>query len=157
MPIQGYLDDTQKSIYDDALYTQFVTFRRAFTVYLNAQIAVVNTNPNFAGQFGNQSQNSIATPVTPQPIYTLSGVIRYGNGQPWEYIEPGSRGNYHQDKVRESFGKVTIKVDASGYALFSQVKQVEMDGLTFQLGSTPRPHGLVGAPTRWTYSLDSDD
>jgi hypothetical protein len=153
---QGYLTDAMKSDYDNALYTQFDTFKRPFTVWLNAQIAIVNTNPNFAGQFGDQSQNVLTTPVTSQP-YVISGVIKYGNQQPWEYIEPGSRGNYHQDKVRESFGKVSIKVDASGYALFSQVKQVELDGLTFQMGSTPRPHGLVGAPTRWTYTLDSDD
>ncbi len=137
------------------MFGVFQTFMREFTMYLDARVAVINTTPSFAGMFGDASQNATgpgATPVTPQ-VYTLSGCIRYGNGQPWEFIEAGSRANYQQNKVRESEGQVRIKVDRSGYALLKDAQQVVLDGFTFTLDSTPRPHGLVGDPDRWTFSM----
>ena len=157
--MQGYLNDAMKSEYDAALYQQFLSYVRPFTLYLDEQTAVINTNPSFAGMFGDSSHNvtgPTSTPVTPQP-YLLSGCILYGNKQPWEYIEPGSRGNWHQDKVRESFGIVRIKVDATGQALLSQANQVVLDGFTFNLDSNARPHGLVGPPTRWTFEMKKTD
>ncbi len=153
------LSNVEKASYDAALSSVFATFARPLSVYLEAQIAVVNTNPTFGGMFGDASENAVgptSTPVTPQR-YTITGCVLYGNKQPWEYVEPASRGNYQQNKIRESFGSVRIKVDATGHALLSQVKQVVLDGFTFQLNSTARPHGLVGSPTRWTYTLQKVD
>ncbi len=160
MAFQGYLDDSQKSIFTDALYNVFETFKRPFSLYLDAKVAVVNTTPNFAGMFGDVgNQNATgpsSTPVTPQ-IYLLSGCILYGQKQPWNYIELGSRGNYQQNKARESEGLCRVKVDLTGYALLRDAEQVVIDGFTFVNDSTPRPHGLVGSPNMYTFELRKVD
>ncbi len=153
--MQGYLSDDQKSIYTDALFTVFETFMRPFGLYLDGQTAVINTAPNFAGMFGDASQNTngpLSTPVTPQ-FFVLSGCILYANKQPWEYIEPGARGNYQQNKIRESFGEVRLKVQPTGYALLKDAEQIVLDGFTFIIDSNPRPHGLVGKPNMYTFNL----
>ncbi len=154
MGYQGYLSDTDRVVFNAALFGVFETFKREFTLYLDARTAVVNTTPNFAGMFGDASQNATgpgATPVAPQ-LYVLSGCIKYGNGQPWEFIGPVGN-NDQQNKVRESEGQVRIKVDRSGYALLKDCQQVVLDGFTFTLDTTPRPHGLVGDPDRWTFHM----
>ncbi len=153
------LTNTEKASYDAALSSVFATFARPLTVYLEAATAVVNTNPDFAGMFGDASQNAVgplSTPVTPQR-YTVTGCVLYGNKQPWEYVEPGSRANYQQNKIRESFGSVRLKVDTSGYALLKDANQVVLDGFTFQVVSTARPHGLVGMPNRYSFALQKVD
>ncbi len=144
-----------KSDYDQAMYSIFASFMRPFTIYVDAAVAVVNTNPNFAGMFGDASQQATGptvTPMTPQS-YLVSGCILYGNKQPWEFVEPGSRGNYQQNKVRESEGLCRIKTTPTGYNLLKQCEQVTVDGITFVNDSTPRPHGLVGAPSYYTFNL----
>ncbi len=157
--MQGLLDDIQRASYNAAIRGVFETFMLPFQIYLDAQIAVVNTSPSFGGMFGDQSQDAVgptSTPLTPQ-VFTVSGCIRYGNGQPWQFIEGGSRSDYQQNKVRESEGVVRIKVDQSGYAFLKQANQVVLDGITFDLNSTARPHGIVGAPDRYTFTLQRVD
>ena len=159
MGFQGYLSDEEKSSYSDALYGVFSTFMRPFSIYVDAKVAVVNTTPDFAGMFGDQSMNAVGpttTPVVPQS-FIISGCILYDNKQPWEYIELGSRGNYQQNKVRESFGLVRVKVQPTGYNLMKDVEQIVLDGFTFVNDSTPRPHGLVGNPSYYTFSLQRVD
>lgn len=157
MSLQGYLTDEQKSIYADALYGVFQTFMRSFQLYVDAKVAVVNTSPTFAGMFGDSSQNSTATPYTPQLYTAISGCLLYANKQPWEYIEPGSRGDYQQNKIRESFGQLRLKVDPTGYALLKDCEQITVDSFTFTLDSNARPHGLVGNPTMYTFTLSKSD
>ncbi len=138
------------------MFGVFETFKRGFTLYLDAGVAVVNTNPNFPGMFGDASQNATTVLNTPQ-VFQLSGCILYGNKQPWEFVEPGSRGNYQQNKIRESEGIVRIKVDPTGYALLRDAEQVRIDGFTFVSDSTPRPHGLVGNPNMYTLTFQKVD
>ncbi len=155
----GYLTDTMRADYDAALDQQFWSFARPFQLYLNQQQAVISTSPTYS-RFGDHSQNAAITAdntaVVPQ-VYTVTGCILYGNQQPWPYVEPGSRGNWHQDKIRESEGIVRIKVEVSGQALLSQCKNVSIDGFNFTLNSNARPHGLAGLPKRWTYTLQKVD
>lgn len=150
--MQSYITPEMQAGYDEALFNVFATFMRPLTVYIDAQVAVVNTTASFAGMFGDSSQNAVGpgvTPVTPQS-YVVSGCIHYANGQPWPYIAPPGPG---QNKARESEGTVRLKVDVSGYALLNGCAQVRLDGYTFTNDSTPRPHGLVGQPNRWTFNL----
>lgn len=154
--MSSYISPAEKTSYDAALYGVFETFMRPFQLYLEAQTAVVSTAPSFAGMFGDQSQNVTDEVVRPK-VYALSGCINYGNKQPWEYIAPEARGDHQQNKIRESFGTVRIKVDATGYALLKDCKQVVLDGFTFQLNSNARPHGLIGAPNRYTFTLQKVD
>ena len=154
--MQGLLTDGMKSDYDDALYSVFATFMRPFGLFVQAQQAVISTSFTYS-RFGDHSQNAAITPdnTVVNPLYqTVSGCIHYANGQPWDYTAaPGDQ----QNKIRESFGTVRIKVDASGQALLRGCKSVALDGFDFTLISNARPHGLVGAPTRWTYTLQKVD
>lgn len=159
MSTQGYLTDSMKTEYDSALYTLFETYMSPFTVYVTAQQAVISTSFTYS-RFGDHSQNAAITPdnTVVNPLsYVVSGCINYGNGQPWEYVEPGSRGNYQQDKIRESFGTVKLKVTPTGYALLKDAKSVVLDGFNFTLTSNARPHGLVGSPNRYTFVLQKVD
>ena len=151
----SYITPAMASEYRNALYGVWETFARPLSVYLDAKVLVVNTTPSFAGMFGDASQDATGpstTLVTPQ-VYIISGCINYANGQPWEYVSSDTRAGSQQNKVRESDGKVKIKVNATGYALLNQAQQVLLDGYTFSLNSTPRPHGIVGQPDRWTFEL----
>jgi hypothetical protein len=108
-------------------------------------------------RFGQHDQNAAidAENVAEVPqVYTVTGCILYENKQPWTYISPGRVGDL---KLRESDGKVRIKVEASGYALLKECKLVNLDGFNFQLNSNARPHGLLGAPTRWSFTLEKTD
>lgn len=134
------------------MFSVFQTYMRGFHMYLDAGVAVVNTSPTFAGFFGDASQNQLNVVNTPQ-VFHLSGCILYGNKQPWEFIEPGSRGNYQQNKIRESEGVVRLKVDPTGYALLKDAEQIIIDKFTFVIDSTPRPHGLIGDPNMYTFTL----
>ncbi len=155
MGFQGYLSDTEKADYNAALFGVFTTFMRPMSIYIDARVAVVNTTPNFAGMFGEASQNATGpgvTPVVPQ-VFVVSGCILYGKTQPWPFIGPVDKENNQQNKVRESEGRMRLKVDQSGYALLSQCQQATVDGYTFTIDGTPRPHGLVGNPDRWSFEL----
>ncbi len=149
------VNDTQKAEYDGALFSVFETFARPFEIFIQAQTAVISTSPSYS-RFGDHSQNAAVTAdnpaVTPQ-VFTVSGCILYGNKQPWEYIEP----NDVQNKIRESAGIVRIKVYPTGYQLMKQCKMVNLDGFDFTLNSNARPHGLVGNPNRYTFTLTKVD
>lgn len=149
------LSATEKTDYDNALASVFDTFARPFSLYLNAQVANVSTSPTYS-RFGDHSQQapvSTDAPAFTPVVYTVTGCIQYGNKQPWEYVTTAEV----QNKLRESFGTVKIKVEATGHALLSQAKMLRLDGFDFTLVSSPRPHGLVGAPTRWTYVFQRTD
>jgi hypothetical protein len=153
--MSSWLDDSTKAVLEAAAEMTFQTFMRAFTVYIEGAVANVSTNPNYS-RFGQHDQNVFNPAVNPQ-AFVISGTILYAGKQPWSYIEPQSRTAYQQDKLRESFGQVRIKVDGSGYALLSQCKLVNLDGFDFKLTSNARPHSMFGPPTRYTFLLDKVD
>lgn len=148
------LSYSEKVSYDQALQNIFDTFSRPFLIYLEAQQATISTSLTFS-RFGQHDQNAAINAdnvaVTPQ-VYTITGCILYGNKQPWDYLgfSVAHGKEAQQDKLRDAFGTVRIKVDASGYGLLKQAKLLNLDGFDFNAVSTPRPHGLVGEPNRWT-------
>lgn len=146
----------QAAEYRAALQNVFESFWRPFSLYVSANTAVISTSQTYS-RFGQHDQNAAIDgdnpAVTPQ-VYTLTGCITYGKDQPYKYIMPGDVGDL---KLRKSDGEVNIKVDATGNALLSQVKMVNLDGFNFTLTSNARPHGLLGVPTRWSYTLTKTD
>ena len=150
------LTEAQKLQYNQALQDVFDTFARPFNLYIEAQTAVISTSLTYS-RFGDHSQNTAInadnTALTPQ-VFTVTGCILYGNRQPW--IDLGLPSD-QQIKIKESNGTVRVKVDANGYVLMKQCKLVNLDGFDFQLNSNARPHGLVGQPTRWTFTLEKVD
>lgn len=135
---------------------QFETFWRGMTIYVEASTAVISTSPTYT-RFGDHSQNAAITAenvaVTPQSSI-ISGCILYGSKQPWVDFSAGGEG---QLKLRDSEGTVRLKVASDGYALLRNCKLINLDGFNFQLDSNARPHGLLGNPTRWTFSARKVD
>lgn len=154
--MSSLISSAQASLYRQALQNVFETFARPFDIYLEARNATISTSQTYS-RFGQHDQNAAINAdnvaVTPQ-VYTLTGCILYGNGQPWKYISPGNDGDL---KLRESDGMVRIKVDATGYTLLKDCKMVKLDGFNFQLNSNARPYGLLGAPVRWMFELEKTD
>lgn len=148
--MSSLIPTNSQSPYEAAIQNVFDTFKRAFTLYIEGQVAFVSSNPNYS-RFGQHDQNVFNPAVNPQAT-TVYGTILYANGQPWEYIEPASRANYQQDKIRNSKGVVRIKVDGSGYALMVNCKRVNLDGFDFTMVSNARPHGVF-LPARYTFNL----
>jgi hypothetical protein len=144
------------AIYQSALDDVFWTFARPFQMYVEAQTATISTSNTYS-RFGQHDQNAAInadnSAVTPQ-VYTVTGCILYGNTQPWKFTSPGDVGDL---KIRESDGIVRIKVETVGYNLLKNCQMVRLDGFDFQLQSNARPHGLVGQPTRFTFTLDKID
>ena len=133
----------------------FDTYKRALTVYIEASIASISTNPNYS-RFGQHDQQVFNPAVNPQAT-VISGCLLYGNQQPWEYVEPNTRTAYQQDKLRESFGTLRLKVDATGYALLMNMKLINVDGFNFKPITNARPHSLIGSPSRYTFVLQKVD
>jgi len=140
-----------------ALDDEFATFMRAMQVFVEAQYVTISTSPTYS-MFGDHSQNAPIstdnTAVTPQS-YIISGCIRYGNTQPWpdfSATRSAAQGG-GQLKLKDSEGLVRIKVNSDGYDILKDVKLINLDGFQFQLDSTPRPHGLLGNPSRWTFQF----
>lgn len=153
------ISNAQKVYFDQWMDNQFDTFKRPFDIYIEAQTAVISTSPTFS-RFGGHGQNAAITAANPAVIpqfTTVEGCILYGNKQPWVYMNPdsaASKRDAQQLKIREANGIVRIKVAIDGYTIMQGCKLVRLDGFNFQLDSTVRPHGLIGAPTRWTYTLE---
>lgn len=148
--MSSLIGPSAKAILENAAQQVFDTYKRPFTLYIEAATANISTNPNYS-RFGQHDQNVFNPAVNPQ-AFVVSGTIYYPNQQPWDYVEPQSRTNYQQDKLRESFGQVRIKVDPSGYALMQGVKLVNLDGFNFKLVQNARPHGMF-TPQRYTFYL----
>lgn len=149
----------QAVLYRSALDDVFWTFARPFQLYIEAQTAVISTSLTYS-RFGAHDENAPIdadnTAVIPQ-VYTLTGCILYDNRQPWETFTVGKRTDGGELKLRDSNGIVRIKVDSQGNDLLKNCKLVSLDGFSFQLNSNARPHGLLGAPTRWSYTLEKTD
>lgn len=143
------LSTIERSTFEDALDSVFQSYKRQFFLYIDAQTAVISTGPS--PRFAQHDQNVFNPPVTPQ-IYTLSGCILHANKEPWEYMEPQTRANYQQLKLRDPGGTVRLKVDYSGFLLMKECKMVDIDGIQFMLNSTARPHGLL-TPIRYSFNL----
>lgn len=135
-----------------AIRNVFDTFARPFTVYVEPQQVTISTSAEWS-RFGQHDQNVSAPAVTPQ-AYTITGCINYNNQQPYYYLSPTNVGDVDQNKIRESDGKVQIKVDATGYALLVGASRIVLDGVPFEFASSPRPHGIVGQPDRWTFTIN---
>lgn len=150
------VDTTQATIYRAALRDVFETFWRPFTAYVEAQNVTISTSDTYS-RFGQHDQNAAIdsdnVTVTPQS-YTLTGCITYGRNQPWLDFSAGKDG---QLKLKESDGKVRIKVEEQGYAVLKDAKLLTLDGFSFQACSNARPHGLLGSPTRWTLEFEKID
>jgi len=142
---------TQLTSYDAALDNVFDTFKRPIMAYVEAQAITLSSSMTYS-RFGQHDQNVLNPPVTPQGTQ-IYACIRYGNGQAYDFMAPGSD---VQLKLRESEGLVRIKVDATGYEIMKNAKTVVLDGFTFTIDSTPRPHGLV-TPHRWTFMMRKTD
>ncbi len=150
------LSTTQQAEFQRAIADVFWSFARPFSLYVEANTAVISTSLTYS-RFGMHDQNEpvgVDNPaVTPQ-VYTVTGCLLYGENQPWTYISPDGATSAQELKLREADGVIRIKVEATGHALLSQCKLVVVDGLQFQLNSTPRPHGIAGSPDRWTYRAE---
>lgn len=149
------LSPAQQTSARNAIRSVFDTFARPLTLYLEAQTVTISTDPNWS-RFGQSDQQLLDPAVVPQ-VYTVTGCVMYGEKQPFGYTTPyggGAVGDGTQLKIRDADGTVRIKFDASGYALMQGAKRVVLDGFTFDIDTTPRPHGVIGAPDRWTYVLD---
>lgn len=148
------LSDSEKISFDAAMQSLFDTFARPLLIYQEPQKATISTSLTFS-RFGQHDQNAAVTAdnVANVPrVYTITGCILYNNKQPWDYVAPAQGADAQQDKLRNAFGMVRVKVDATGYGLLREARLVTIDGFDFQPVSTPRPHGLVGQPNRWTFS-----
>lgn len=149
------LSAAAKAALNQGAQNVFDTFKRPFTLYVNAQVANIVSNPAYS-IFGQNDQMSTTTPVTPQASI-VTGCILYGKDMQWDYIAPENRTNYDQNKIRNSLGIVRVKVDINGYALMANCNQMILDGFKFNLVSTPRPHGVFGDPSRWTFFFQIAD
>ena len=147
------LSASEKIGYDQAFQDLFETFATTFSIYQEPQKATISTSLTFS-RFGQHDQNAAVSADNVANVprsYVISGCIEFGNKLPWDYIAPAQGQNAQQDKLRNAMGMVRVKVDATGYGLLRDAKLVTIDDWDFQPVTTPRPHGLVGAPSRWTF------
>ncbi len=144
-----------QNLYRLPLRDVFDTFARPFSLYIEAKTVNISTDPNWS-PFGQHDQMVTNPEVTPQ-IYTVTGCILYAAKQGYDYSTPYDGSQASQLKLRLSDGSVRIKVESNGYNLLKEAKQVVLDGTTFNVDSAVRPHGIIGAPDRWSFSLTAVD
>jgi hypothetical protein len=129
------------------------TFLRPIYVYQEPEQLVVITSQNY-NPIDGYNQNNLGVQNLAN-FSIISGRVLYDKQQEWAYVRPyvGRGPNEGQIKIKDQTTRsVRIKVDVSGYALFSTAKQIKLDGFAFNIESQPRPHGLF-TPTSWTFYL----
>ena len=141
------ISDADKASYQNELLQVFDTWKRPFIAYFEPQKVVVSSNPNFS-RFGNNSQNSTNVPLTPQPV-TILGVIKHTEKQPYFYMG----GDDAQIKIKNANGECKIKVRIEDAKQFMGIKLFEVDGFSYRLKNTTRPHGLF-TPALYTFYLE---
>lgn len=144
------ISDTEKTDDQSQLMDLFDTFKRPFTVYLEAEKAIILTNPDYS-RFGDNSQNNFNPPVNPTPT-TVYGTILYGKEQKYPFLTAGGTDNA-STKIRVAEGRTRVKVDSDGYAILKNAKSFVIDEMSFKVVSTPRPHGLF-TPMIYTFFLE---
>lgn len=142
------LSDSDKASLAAVLQSGVQTWFRPLTVYQEAQRTVITADPNF-NPIEAWNQNS--TTIQNTPVYTtISGAILWDKDQEWRFVSPGGA-HPSQLKVKDSTKRACrLKTDASGYALLSTAKKVEIDGVQMNMDTEARPHGLFGVD-RYTY------
>lgn len=150
------LTSAQQAEFRAAISNVFWTFARSFQIYIAAQVIHISTSAP-ASPFAFRSQNtpvSASNPAVQPQWQTINGCILYGKDQPWPYITADGGSEAQQLKIRNSDGKVRIKVEQDGYDLMKVAKTLQLDGMTFNLISTARPHSIVGNPDRFTFHFE---
>ena len=127
------------------------TFARPITIFRqNEQIVIANSLDN--NYIWDQAPNNTTTQTV-----IVSGVfnarILYADDQKLDQFKSISR-NGSEDQILSSLeaGDVRIKLDPTGHAFISNAKRAVFDGFTFDIKTSPRPHGLF-TPQFFTYIL----
>ena len=141
------LTDQEKAQLQLELQSGVATFFRALTVYQEANRTVIVTDPNYNPYTSTNNQNSLDVQFTPVATI-ISGAVLWDKVQEWPFLTPGVGAEIKiKDQTKQA---VRIKTDASGWALLSTSKQVEVDGTLLSRTTNPRPHGLF-TPDRYTF------
>jgi hypothetical protein len=131
----GFISDSEKASLAAVFKSAMETFFVPIYVYVSPEVVVVTEDPNY-NRFDASDENNL-TPRNIPILHVVSGRVQYGSDQPTIYATT------ENNKVSLPEGKVRIKIDASGAALLSKAKEIELDGgYRFINESTPRPHGI---------------
>ena len=140
----------EKSELAAMLHTVHDTFARPITVYQDGTKILVSTDPNFNPLYRRNTSNVEVTPVAT----VINARVQYGRDQEFDAVTDSSLD--FQTKINFPIGYCRIKVDTDGYELLKDAKRIEVDGKTFTVLSSNRPHGLFES-TYYTFLLQPTD
>jgi hypothetical protein len=134
------LTDLEKATLTADLDQVAATFMRPLTVYQEGARTVVVSDPGW-NPIEDYQQNN--TDIRSTPVFsTISGRIQWDRLQEYKFVGGPIEAQF---KAKDAYARsVRVKVDASGHALLSTAKEVQIDGILLYPDSAPRPHGLFG-------------
>ena len=137
----SYLTSAQKDILGNMFYDQHATFMRPITIYQTAKETVIVSNEQHNYLFQDAPMNSLTSEVIQSGVFGAR--ILYGKKEDLASFNAAHRqGGGDQNMIRLEEGEVRIKLDPTGSAFLNNVERIQFDGMTFQIQTSQRPHGL---------------
>lgn len=130
----GLISDADKAALHAEFNSAMASFFVPIVIYTAPQKTVVTEDLNY-NPFDSADQNNL-DPVNTPIRHVVSGRIQFGQKQGNPFAYPDTT------KVRVAEGQVRIKVDSSGAFVLSNAKEIEINGMRFDIDSTARPHGI---------------
>lgn len=148
----SYLSDAVKTQLSDEFNNLHATFGRNITIWKTATQTIVSTDPAnnymFAGAPGNSET------VTVQNSGVFLARILYGKKQDMSMFNTVQwRNSAEQNNLWLQEGEMRIKLDPTGAAFLAGCEKVTVDGTTFEVVTSKRPHSLVGTPNFFDFML----
>ena len=134
----SFLSDSEKNEINSVFDHMHDTFARDINVFQRENEIFVATNGNYNALYARIKD----APTTRAKVTktTVKARILYGQQQS-EMDLPGARA---QVNVQVSEGSVRVKIDETGYALFTKASKIEIDGEVFRIVSDHSKLGPLG-------------
>jgi hypothetical protein len=138
------LSDAEKQSLSLELENLAQTFERDIVVYKDPEKIIISTDINYNRFQANDMNIEGQNPTNSPQRFVIKARIWYEKQQAAPYLNPYVGGNLDeaQLKIKNTEGKVRIKVNPEGYSVLADAKLVEFDGFMFGVESLERPHGL---------------
>jgi hypothetical protein len=120
------------------------TWDRDIIVYKSPTEIVAFSNEESFNRFSRNNQNLLTNPQNNFSRSIVKGRVLYDQKLKDAFLTPyvGGSEDEAQLKLKNVDGIARIKIKKEFYDIFSEAKQLELDGFRFNVEGIGRPHGL---------------
>lgn len=141
------ISTAQKAELQTAINHVHDTFVRAITVFKDSTVVTLAVTDDYAHAY--RSQRKTSTNTTPSEFTINARIYYYPKGGETKELNLTSDDNII---LQDPNAELRLKIAAADRTTFDDVELVIVDGFSFRIDSSPRPHGILGIQY-YTYTL----